>query len=170
VPAGVVRSYLFADLRDYTVFVETQGDSATARLLRAYRGVVRTEVALIAASGRPLQFVVRSTVGMKPADDAAIRAYVATGEPLDRAGAYAIQGGGAERVAWYDGCYANIVGLPLCHVFFGLRKLGLGVSERPEPAFIRAFGFECPAWSIACTQGRQLRNDADYATQREAAT
>ena len=44
-PAGVVRSYLFADLRDYTVFVETQGDSATARLLRAYRGVVRTEVA-----------------------------------------------------------------------------------------------------------------------------
>ena len=44
-PAGVVRSYLFADLRDYTVFVETQGDSATARLLRAYRALVRAEVA-----------------------------------------------------------------------------------------------------------------------------
>jgi len=46
VPAGVVRSYLFADLRDYTVFVETQGDAATARLLRAYRGLVRAEVAV----------------------------------------------------------------------------------------------------------------------------
>ena len=44
-PVGVVRSYLFADLRDYTVFVETQGDSATARLLRAYRTLVRAEVA-----------------------------------------------------------------------------------------------------------------------------
>ena len=45
-PAGVVRSYLFADLRDYTVFVETRGDSATARLLRAYRALVRAEVAV----------------------------------------------------------------------------------------------------------------------------
>ena len=139
---------------------------ATLHRLAGRSHVVRTEVALIAGSGRPLHFSVRSTVGMKAADDAAIDAYVATGEPLDRAGAYAIQGAGAERVAWYDGCYSNIVGLPLCHVFFALRKLGLGVPERPEPAFARAFGFECPAWSIACSQGRQLRDGADYATQR----
>jgi len=140
---------------------------ATLHRLAGRAHVVRTEVALIAASGRPLHFAVRSTVGMKPANDAAISAYVATGEPLDRAGAYAIQGGGAELVAWYDGCYSNVVGLPLCHVFFGLRKLGLGVPERPEPAFTRAFGFECPAWSISCLQGRRLRDGADYATQRE---
>ena len=44
-PKGVVRSYLFADLRDYTVFVETQGDAAAARLLRGYRTLVRAEVA-----------------------------------------------------------------------------------------------------------------------------
>src|SRR5260221_9403235 len=43
---------------------------------------VRTEVALIAANGRPLRVGVRTTVAMKPADDAAIQAYVATGEPL----------------------------------------------------------------------------------------
>ena len=43
-PHGVIRSYLFADLRDYTVFVETQGDAATVRLLRAYRSLVRAEV------------------------------------------------------------------------------------------------------------------------------
>ena len=139
---------------------------STLQRLAGRSHVVRTEVAFIAPSGRALHFGVRSTVAMKPADDAAIRAYVATGEPLDRAGAYAIQGGGAERVAWYDGCYSNIVGLPLCHVFFGLRKLGLGVPERPEPAFTRAFGFECPAWTIACSQGRQLRDGAEYATQR----
>ncbi len=127
---------------------------------------VRTEVALIAPNGRPLRFGVRTTVQLKPADDAAIRAYVATGEPLDRAGAYAIQEGGGERVARYDGCYSNVVGLPLCHVFFALRKLGMGVPERPEPAFTRDFGFECPAWRTAYAQGRSLRDGSEYDTQQ----
>ena len=131
---------------------------------------VRTEVALIAPSGRPLRFGVRSAVAMKPADDVAIRRYVATGEPLDRAGAYAIQEHGAQLVAGYDGCYSNVVGLPLCHVFFALRKLGLGVPERPEPAFERAFGFTCPAWRIAYAQGRQLRDLADYDTKGQGSS
>ena len=138
---------------------------AMLRRLAGRSHVVRTEVALVAPNGRPLRFGVRSTVAMKPADDAAIHAYVATGEPLDRAGAYAIQGQGADRVAWYDGCYSNIVGLPLCHVFFALRKLGIGVPERPEPAFEREFGFQCPAWRIAYAQGRQLRDGTDYDTK-----
>ena len=124
--------------------------------------VVRTEVALVNAAGRALHFGVRSTVTMKPADDRAIRAYVESGEPLDRAGAYAIQGGGAALVAAYAGCYANIVGLPLCHTFFALRKTGVAMPERPEPAFARAFGFTCPAWRLAYAQGRHLRDGAEY--------
>jgi len=124
--------------------------------------VVRTEVALVNAAGRALQFGVRSTVTMKPADDRAIRAYVESGEPLDRAGAYAIQGGGAGLVAAYAGCYANIVGLPLCHTFFALRKAGIAMPERPEPAFARVFGFTCPAWRLAYAQGRHLRDGAEY--------
>jgi septum formation protein len=124
--------------------------------------VVRTEVAIVNAAGRGLHFGVRSTVTMKPADDRAIRAYVESGEPLDRAGAYAIQGGGAAMVAAYAGCYANIVGLPLCHTFFALRKTGVAMPERPEPAFARAFGFTCPAWRFAYAQGRHLRDGAEY--------
>jgi len=124
--------------------------------------VVRTEVAIVNAAGRTLHFGVRSTVTMKPADDRAIRAYVESGEPLDRAGAYAIQGGGAALVAAYAGCYANIVGLPLCHTFFALRKTGVAMPERPEPAFARAFGFTCPAWRLAYAQCRHLRDGAEY--------
>jgi septum formation protein len=123
---------------------------------------VRTEVALVTAAGRSLRFAVRSTVTMEPADETTIRAYVATGEPLDRAGAYAIQGGGEALVASYDGCYANIVGLPLCHTFFALRKAGVAMAERPEPAFTREFGFVCPAWRTAYAQGRHLRDGAEY--------
>src|SRR5207237_520670 len=44
VPRRSVRTYLFADLRDYTVFIETHGDAAAARLVRAFRSIVRAEV------------------------------------------------------------------------------------------------------------------------------
>jgi len=138
------------------------GAVAMLRQLAGREHVVRTEVALVNAAGRALHFGVRSTVTMKPADDRAIRAYVESGEPLDRAGAYAIQGGGAALVAAYTGCYANIVGLPLCHTFFALRKAGIAMPERPEPAFARAFGFTCPAWRLAYAQGRHLRDGAEY--------
>ena len=141
-------------------------DDAVAMLhrLAGREHVVRTEVALIGAAGRRLTFGVRSTVAMQPADDVAIKSYVATGEPLDKAGAYAVQGHGAGLVAWYDGCYSNIVGLPLCHTFFGLRRMGVATPERPEPAFTNAFGFVCPAWRVAEAQGRFLRNGAEYDT------
>jgi septum formation protein len=138
--------------------------TATLKRLAGRTHVVRTEVALIGAAGRRLSFAVRSTVSMEPADDAAIRSYVATGEPLDKAGAYAVQGQGGRLVAWYDGCYSNIVGLPLCHAFYGLRRMGVATPERPEPAFTAAFGFVCPAWRIAESQGHFLRDGAEYET------
>ena len=143
-------------------------DEAIAMLhrLAGREHAVRTEVALIGAAGRRLTFGVRSTVSMQPADDAAIRAYVATGEPMDKAGAYALQGQGARLVAWYDGCYSNIIGLPLCHAFFGLRRMGVATPERPEPAFTKAFGFVCPAWRIAEAQGHFLGNGTEYETGR----
>ncbi len=137
---------------------------AMLRRLAGRTHVVRTEVALINAAGRALNFGVRSAVTMKPFDVPAVRAYVASGEPLDRAGAYAIQGGGGALVESYDGCYANIVGLPLCHTFFALRKAGVAMPERPEPAFARAFGFTCPAWRIAYAQGRHLSDGEEYET------
>jgi len=138
------------------------GAVAMLEQLAGREHVVRTEVAIVNAAGRTLHFGVRSTVTTRPADDRAIRAYVESGEPLDRAGAYAIQGGGAALVAAYAGCYANIVGLPLCHTFFALRKTGVAMPERPEPAFARAFGFTCPAWRLAYAQGRHLRDGAEY--------
>ncbi|HEY6008347.1 MAG TPA: Maf family nucleotide pyrophosphatase [Geobacteraceae bacterium] len=53
-----------------------------------------------------------------------IRAYIATGCPFDKAGAYAIQGGAAHMVKKIDGSYSNVVGLPLCEVVEVLRRMG----------------------------------------------
>src|SRR5260221_1095117 len=145
------------------------GPADAVAMLRRLAGrthVVRTEVALVNAAGRGIHFGVRSAVTMRPFDVPAVRAYVASGEPLDRAGAYAIQGRGGALVAPYDGCYTNIVGLPLCHTFFALRKAGVAMPERPEPAFGRAFGFTCPAWRIAYAHGRHLRDGMEYETAR----
>jgi predicted house-cleaning NTP pyrophosphatase (Maf/HAM1 superfamily) len=58
---------------------------------------------------------------MRPYSDAEVAAYVASGDPLDKAGAYAIQNASFHPVAEYRGCYANVVGLPLCHLARSLR-------------------------------------------------
>lgn len=75
---------------------------------------VLTGVALVPATGgRARTAVVQSRVEMKPFDEAAIRRYVASGEPLDKAGAYAVQGRGQHLVARVSGSLTNVVGLPL---------------------------------------------------------
>ncbi|MEE8290939.1 MAG: Maf family protein, partial [Candidatus Tectomicrobia bacterium] len=58
--------------------------------------------------------------------------YIATDEPFDKAGAYAIQGRGGAFVAAFEGCYTNIVGLPLQRTAALLRSAGLVVPTVPE--------------------------------------
>jgi septum formation protein len=88
-----------------------------ARMLRALSGrthEVVTGLALVEVpSGREETLAVTTRVTMVDAGDEEIAAYVATGEPLDKAGAYAVQGLGARLVARVDGCFTNVVGLPV---------------------------------------------------------
>lgn len=85
--------------------------------LRGRRHEVLTGVALVdARSGRHRVHVERSQVWMREYTDAELEAYVATGGPLDKAGGYAVQDTvfhPAERV---DGCYFNVMGLPVCRL------------------------------------------------------
>lgn len=64
-------------------------------------------------------------VFFRPLTETEIRRYVATGEGLDKAGAYAVQGIGSFAVARIEGSYPNVVGLPACEVVVALEKLGL---------------------------------------------
>jgi septum formation protein len=67
---------------------------------------------------------VTTRVFFKPLREEEIAAYIATGCPFDKAGAYAIQGGAAHMVQRIDGSYTNVVGLPLCEVVEALRRIG----------------------------------------------
>lgn len=66
-----------------------------------------------------------SLVWMRDYSDAEIAGYVDSGDPLDKAGAYAIQHPEFDPVAWVDGCRLNVVGLPLCHLSRALAQFGV---------------------------------------------
>lgn len=69
-------------------------------------------------------------VKFKPLSEDEIDAYIATGEPYGKAGAYAIQGLGAIFVAGIDGCYSNVVGLPLERLAYLLKKFNYDVLKK----------------------------------------
>jgi septum formation protein len=96
-----------------------------------------------------------------------IERYVSTGEPADKAGAYAIQGEGRRLVASYEGCLANITGLPLCHAYFALRRAGAAPRERPERVCQEHYAFVCPVWRAAQRQGRAASDGAEFDSWRE---
>ena len=104
-----------------------------ARMLRALRGplhAVYSGVAVVWA-GQVWDSVVETRVQMRDYTDAEIAAYVASGDPLDKAGAYAVQHPVFAPVARLDGCYANVVGLPLCEVQRLLRAAGVALPPSP---------------------------------------
>jgi len=71
-----------------------------------------------------LEFVESTLVHFQPLTSEEISAYLSTGEPFDKAGAYAIQGRAARYIPRVEGCYFNIVGLPLARVTAALQDLG----------------------------------------------
>lgn len=64
--------------------------------------------------------------------DSEIRAYIATKDPMDKAGAYGIQSGGALFVTGIEGDYYNVMGLPVCRLVTILRGLGLRILEETK--------------------------------------
>jgi septum formation protein len=90
-----------------------------ARMLRLLSGrthEVITGVCLLAPGFERTEAEITQVV-FSPLPEAEIAAYVASGEPMDKAGAYAIQGMASRWVERIDGCYFNVVGLPVARVY-----------------------------------------------------
>jgi septum formation protein len=101
--------------------LEKPSDPAAARAMLAQlsgrQHRVMTGVSLLPlGKGKPKAFVEKTVVVFRRLPAQTIAAYVATGEPMDKAGAYGIQGGAAAFVRRIEGCYFNVVGLPLARL------------------------------------------------------
>jgi septum formation protein len=92
---------------------------------RVHSVYTRYAIGLSGEQGVRLARTVETQVYIRAADAAEIRAYAATGEGLDKAGAYAAQGVGSFFIERVVGSYSNVVGLPACEVLADLRALGL---------------------------------------------
>ncbi len=77
------------------------------------------------ATGAEVTAVTSATVFMRNYSDAEIAAYVASGDPLDKAGAYAIQHPGFQPVAKLSGCFLGVMGLSICHLIQLMAQVGL---------------------------------------------
>lgn len=97
----------------------------------------------IAGAGEPLTTVVGTTVWMRAYTDDEIAAYVATGDPLDKAGAYAIQHPGFAPVARIEGCYASVMGLPVQELVRLLAWAGIVPPVDAGRACTSLTGFPC---------------------------
>jgi MAF protein len=106
-----------------------EGSAEAVAMLKRLRGhthQVYTGIALRRMSdGLLLTDLCMTDVPMRDYSDEEILAYVQTGDPLDKAGAYAIQHPEFRPVASLDGCYASVMGLPLCHVILQMRKMDI---------------------------------------------
>ena len=144
---------------DTTVLLDDQvlnkpHDEAHAReLLLSLRGrwhhVVTAVVvsALVDNSLRMYGKSVKTPVLMRPYSEDEIDAYIASGDPMDKAGAYGIQNPQFQPTERIDGCYLNVVGLPLCALVDLLAHFGITPATTSNPLTDQEH--RCP-WSAHC--------------------
>ncbi len=127
------------------------GPSEAKRMLRQLRGRVHQVYTGIAAlrvrDGFILSDVCVTDVPMREYSDAEIEAYVATGDPLDKAGAYAIQHPQFQPVASMRGCYASVMGLPLCHAARLLSRMNLSPAADVPMKCQSLLNYDCPVFA-----------------------
>ncbi len=115
---GIVKPVLAADTTialDNRIIGKPDDAADATRILQALSGrghIVITAVA-VAYAERLETRISESTVTMRVIDDALIQRYIASGEPMDKAGAYAVQGRAAAFITRIEGSYSGIMGLPL---------------------------------------------------------
>lgn len=125
-PDGIVLAADTSVVVDGAILGKPSDPADAARMLRRLSGrthEVLTGVAMLGPAGTRVESSF-SHVRFNALSEAEIAWYVASGEPADKAGAYAIQGLGSRFVEEVDGSYSNVVGLPVALVYRMLREQG----------------------------------------------
>jgi septum formation protein len=136
-----------------------QDEAEAAGMLRRLRGRTHQVYSGIAVYKPEQEQLVTdlcvTEVPMRQYNDEELEAYAASGDPLDKAGAYAIQHAGFHPVEGLAGCYASVMGLPLCHLTRSLRKLGVEPETDISAECQAALSYACPV-SVAILRGEMV--------------
>ncbi len=119
-------------------------------MLRRLRGKVHRVYSALAVmrmpDGASVTDLCVTDVPMRNYSDREMMEYIASGDPLDKAGAYAIQHAGFHPVEAMQGCFANVMGLPLCHLQRTLRRLGISPEVDLPTACQSELDYRCPVF------------------------
>ena len=109
---------------DGEIFAKPVDAADAVRMLQRFSGKVHQVLTAVAVSdGRDMKEILStSDVTFRKLSDAEIQAYVATGEPMDKAGAYGLQGKAAVFVSHLSGSFSSVIGLPLAETWTLLRE------------------------------------------------
>jgi septum formation protein len=161
-PYGSASLVLAADtiVVDGATVLGKPADAEEARgMLRQLRGrqhQVYTALALIAPDqGLLLTDLCVTQVPMRAYSNQEIEAYIASGDPMDKAGGYAIQNVGFHPVDTLSGCFASVMGLPLCHLLRSLVQFGISPGRDVPGECQMALAYHCPV-STAILRGMQV--------------
>lgn len=145
---------------DREILLGKPGDHAEAvQMLKSLRGHIHQVYTGLAILRMRDEFLITdlcvTDVPMRNYSDDEIEAYVLTGDPFDKAGAYAIQHPRFRPVEGLRGCYASVMGLPLCHLLRMLRQMDFD-SQADLPMACQTFlRYHCPV-SAAILRGEQV--------------
>ena len=132
------------------------GAASMLNRLRGRTHQVYTGLAILRMStGQLLKDLCVTDVPMRDYSDAEIDRYVRSGDPLDKAGAYAIQHAEFHPVARMNGCFASVMGLPLCHLLRLFEKLGVEQDDGLPSRCQTYLNYACPV-SGAILRGEQV--------------
>lgn len=140
---------------NWQIFGKPQNAREAEWMLRHLRGrthFVFTGLALLHnLSGRIWSNVCTSEVPIRDFTDSEMYTYIASGDPFDKAGAYAIQHEGFHPVEHFAGCFANVMGLPLCHLAILLEQAGIQVKKNLPMQCVRSLAYPCSLKFIDCS-------------------
>lgn len=126
-------------------------EADAARMLRLLRGTphqVHTGIVLYdMASGRQTTAVSTAQIIMRNYTDDEIAAYIATGDPMDKAGAYAVQHQQFRPAAAVEGCFLNVIGLPICLLIQLLQTWEVPLRADPTAVAHAHLGHACPTFN-----------------------
>ena len=128
---------------------------AMLRRLRGHTHQVYTALTVYLPQSGWLHDICCSQVPMRRYSDAEMDMYIASGDPMDKAGAYAIQNQDFHPVTDFSGCFANVMGLPLCHLTRTLRAGSVELPVDVPRTCQDHLAYNCPVYQ-AVLAGRDI--------------